>query len=139
LVPGALSADILCGDDSSDLLDASSSMRKAIAQKECKMRIVKKRPLLSGRKGQNISEARNKSIDRIWHVGIAVPKVQNGIPQYLHEEESERSSGTKTVENVTADVRSMQDAGHGFDLIDEKQDYSSASDRISVSFTDKFM
>ena len=54
LVPGALSADTLCEDDSSDLVGASSSMWKDIARKECKMSIVQNRPLLSGRKGQNI-------------------------------------------------------------------------------------
>ncbi|KAJ8421512.1 hypothetical protein Cgig2_020733 [Carnegiea gigantea] len=131
--------DTLCGDDSSDLVSASSSMQKDIAQTECAMSIVKKRHLLSGRKGQNISEACNKSNDSNWHVDIVLPKAQNGIPQYLHKEESARCSGTKTMEIVTADVISMQDVGYGFDLIDAKPDHSSTSNRVSVSFTDKFI
>ena len=40
---------------------------------------------------------------------------------------------------MTADVISMQDVGYGFDLIDEKQDHSSTSNCVSVSFTDKFI
>ncbi|XP_021744255.1 TORTIFOLIA1-like protein 2 isoform X2 [Chenopodium quinoa] len=133
-------SDSLCGDDCSDLITAGSSMWKDVSHTESKTNVVRNRAFESRRKGSpNFVEISSKSNNSDWHVDVAVPKMHSGISQYLHNDKSGSSSVCKTQETVTADVISMKDVGHEYDLIDDKQEYSSASNRVSDNFTNKFM
>ncbi|XP_021844080.2 TORTIFOLIA1-like protein 2 [Spinacia oleracea] len=132
-------SDSFAGDDYSDLVSGGSSMWKDISHTE-KTNIVRNKASISRRKGSpNFAEISSKPSNSEWHVDVAVPKMHSGNPMYLHNDESESSSACKTQETVTADVISMQGVGHEYDLIDDKQEYSSASNRISDNFTNKFM
>ncbi|XP_021715873.1 TORTIFOLIA1-like protein 2 isoform X2 [Chenopodium quinoa] len=133
-------SDSLCGDDCSDLITAGSSLWKGVSHTESKTNVVRNRASDSRRKGSpNFVEISSKSNNSDWHVDVAVPKMHSGIPQYLHNDESGSSSVCKTQETVTADVISMQEVGHEYDLIEDKQEYSSASNRVSDNFTNKFV
>ncbi|KAL2926132.1 TORTIFOLIA1-like protein 2 [Bienertia sinuspersici] len=128
------------GDDYGDLATDDSSMWKDVAHKESKTNTVRNRAPVATRKGSfNFSENSSKSNNSDWHVDIAVPKMHNSIPLYLHNDGSESSSAYKTQETVTADVISMQGVGQEYDPIDDKQEYSSASNHVSDNFTNKFM
>lgn len=133
-------SDNLCGDGCSDLVSAGSSMWKDVTHRESKPNLIKNRAPPSNRNaGQNYSEKSTKSNNSDWHIDIAVAKTHNSTPPYLQNDESEGSSATKTLETVTADVISLQDNGQEYDLIDEKQEYSSVSNNVSDNFTNKFM
>ncbi|KAL2898882.1 TORTIFOLIA1-like protein 2 [Bienertia sinuspersici] len=104
------------GDDYGDLATDDSSMWKDVAHKESKTNTVRNRAPVATRK-----------------------EMHNSIPLYLHNDGSESSSAYKTQETVTADVISMQGVGQEYDPIDDKQEYSSASNHVSDNFTNKFM
>lgn len=133
-------SDSLCGDDYGDLVSAGSSTWRDVAHTESKTNIVRNRASVSTRKGSpHFAEKSRKSNNSEWQVDVSVPKMPTSIPLYLHNDEYESSSACKTHETVTADVISMQGVGQEYDLIEDKQEYSSASNHVSDNFTNKFM
>ncbi|KAK9699565.1 hypothetical protein RND81_08G181600 [Saponaria officinalis] len=128
--------DNLYEDDCSDLVSASSTMWKDVGSRESKTNVTKKRTPVSTRIGSpNFADTCNRSSNGEWQIDVAVSKAHTSIPR----EESENSSGTKTQETVVVDVMSMQDTGNEYGVIDDTQDYSSASNHVSDNFTNKFM
>ncbi|KAL9227145.1 hypothetical protein vseg_002875 [Gypsophila vaccaria] len=131
--------DNLCEDDSSDLICASSTMWKDVGSRESKTNMIKKRSPFPTRLGSpNFADTCNRSNNSEWQIDVAVSKMHTSVSHY-QSEESENSSGNKTQETVMVDVISMQDTGNEYGVIDEKQEYSSASNHVSDNFTNKFM
>lgn len=129
----------LSGDNRSELVSACSSMWEDVTHKESIANIQKKSPGSSRDRSQKYAEGCKKSNNGDWHIDIAVPKTRSIIQQDLHNEGSENSCITRTVETVTANAISMEDIGHAYDQMDEKQEYSSASNHVSDNFTNHFM
>jgi len=114
-------------------------MWEDVTHKESTANIQRKSPVSSRNRTQNYAERCKKSDNGDWHIDVTVPKTRNIIQQNLHSEESESSCITRTVETVTANAIGMEDIGHAYDLMEEKQEYSSASNHASDDFTNQFM
>ncbi|KAI3715223.1 hypothetical protein L6452_22195 [Arctium lappa] len=107
--------------DYSDIPNTSESTLKTKVQHES----VRKRVPLSVRKtGRSYVESPQGSKANDWHIEVSVPKTCN---IYTHDEESEGSSVTKTFERTRSDITSTQDIGYEYVPMDDKQEFSSAS------------
>lgn len=129
-----------CGGDYSDLTSASDSgwkdaMLKKVATDTIKMRRI---PLSVRKTCQNYVENPQHSKANDWNIEIAVSKAHNVSLTDVHNEESEGSSVTKTLERTSADVKSMQDIGYEYGTINDKQECSSASNVVD-NFETKFV
>ncbi|KAK9931411.1 hypothetical protein M0R45_018687 [Rubus argutus] len=72
-------------------------------------------------------------------VGFLFPKSHNAsLPEY-HNEESEGSTITKTLERMSTDVTSTQDMGYEYVHMDEKQECSSRSNLVTDDIETKFV
>lgn len=84
-------------------------------------------------------ENHQRSSEDDWHIEIAVPKSHNAsLPEY-HNEESEGSTITKTLERMSTDVTSTQDMGYEYVHMDEKQECSSRSNLVTDDIETKFV
>lgn len=101
--------------------------------------IKKRRIPLSVRKTcQNYVENPQHPKANDWDIEIAVSKPHSISLTDVHNEESEGSSVTKTLERTSADIRSMQDIGYGYETINDKQECSSVSN-LADNFETKFV
>ena len=102
--------------------------------------IKKRRIPLSVRKTcQNYVENPQHLKANDWNIEIAVSRAHNISLTDVHNEESEGSSVTKTLERTSADVKSMQDIGYSYETINDKQECSSVSNLLVDNFETKFV
>ncbi|KAK0572113.1 hypothetical protein LWI29_026351 [Acer saccharum] len=129
-----------CRGDFSSLTSPSDSGRKDTTLKKVVRDSVKQRIPLSARKVcQNYAGNLQYSEADDWQVEIAIPKTHNGSLADLHNEESEGSCVTKTLERMSADVISTQDIEHEYMPMDDKQECSSVSNLATENFKTKFV
>ncbi|XP_024963647.1 TORTIFOLIA1-like protein 2 [Cynara cardunculus var. scolymus] len=125
----------LVGTEASELSEAGSSIKGDFSdipnttESTLKTKIhhesVRKRVPPSVRKtGRSYVESPQHSKANDWHIEVSVPKTCN---IYTHDEESEGSSVTKTFERTRSDITSTQDIGYEYVPMDDKQEFSSAS------------
>lgn len=128
------------GGDYSDITSASESGRKDRSLRKVVSAATKSRIPLSGRKTcPSYVENHQRSSEDDWHIEIAVPKGHNAsLPEY-HNEESEGSTITKTLERMSTDVTSTQDMGYEYVHMDEKQECSSRSNLVTDDIETKFV
>lgn len=116
------------------------SARKDVPPKKVGTSSTKGRIPLSVRKScQNYTENPQHSKEDDWHIEIAVPKAHNFQLAEFHNEESEGSSITKTIERVSTDVASLQDVGYEYVHMDDKQECSSVSNLVTDNYETKFV
>ncbi|KAI9192219.1 hypothetical protein LWI28_019710 [Acer negundo] len=129
-----------CRGDFSSHTSPSDSGRKDTTLKKAVRDSVKQRIPLSARKVcQNYAGNLQYSEADDWQVEIAIPKTHNGSLADLHNEESEGSCVTKTLERMSADVISTQDIEHEYMPVDDKQECSSVSNLATENFKTKFV
>ena len=87
---------------------------------------------------QNYAENPQHSKADDWQIEIAVPKSHNSLAEF-HNEESEGSSVTKTLERMSAEGTSPQDTGYEYVPMDDKQECSSVSNLTTDNFETKFV
>ncbi|KAK2646093.1 hypothetical protein Ddye_021288 [Dipteronia dyeriana] len=128
-----------CRGDFSSLTSPSDSGKKDTTLKKVVRDSVKQRIPLSARKVcQYVSNLQYSEADA-WQVEIAIPKTHNGSLADLHNEESDGSCVTKTLERMGADVISTQDIEHEYMPMDDQQDCSSVSNLATENFKTKFV
>ncbi|KAK3221198.1 hypothetical protein Dsin_008223 [Dipteronia sinensis] len=129
-----------CRGDFSSLTSPSDSVKKDTTLKKVVRDSVKQRIPLSARKVcQNYAGNLQYSEADDWQVEIAIPKTHNGSLADFHNEESEGSCVTKTLERMSADVISTQDIEHEYMPMDDKQECSSVSNLATENFKTKFV
>ncbi|XP_050260992.1 TORTIFOLIA1-like protein 2 isoform X2 [Quercus robur] len=129
-----------CGGDYSDLTSTSESGWKDVTLKKTGTGSTKGRAPLSIRKTcQNYVENPKISKADDWQIEIAVPKSHNVSLAEFHNEESEGSSVTKTLERMSAEGTSPQDTGYEYVPMDDKQECSSVSNLTTDNFETKFV
>ena len=135
-----ISAENYCGGDYSDLTSTSESGWKDVTLKKTGTGSTKGRAPLSIRKTcQNYVENPKHSKADDWQIEIAVPKSHNVSLAEFHNEESEGSSVTKTLERMSAEGTSPQDTGYEYVPMDDKQECSSVSNLTTDNFETKFV
>ncbi|KAK9269469.1 hypothetical protein L1049_001244 [Liquidambar formosana] len=128
-----------CGDYG-EMTSAIDLGRRGVALKKLGKDSIKQRIPLSDRKAcPNYVGSPQHSKAEDWQIEIAVPKTHNVSLADIHNEESECSSVTKTLERMSTDVTSMQDTGYEYLPMDDKQECSSVSNRVSDNFETKFV
>ncbi|XP_059454493.1 TORTIFOLIA1-like protein 2 [Corylus avellana] len=128
-----------CGGDYSDLTSTSESGWKDATLKKASRGSNKGTIPLSIRKTcQNYVENQHSKADD-WNIEIAVPKSHNVSLGEFHNEESEGSSVTKTLERMSTDVTSAQDIGYEYVPMDDKQECSSVCTLATDNFETKFV
>lgn len=127
-----------CGGDYSDITSASDSGWKDAMLKKVATDTLKKRriPLSVRKTCQNYVESPQHSKANEWNIEISVSKGHNVSLTDVHNEESEGSSVTKTLERSSVDVKSMQDIGYD---VNDKQECSSVSNLVADNFETKFV
>lgn len=134
-----LCTENFCGGDYTDLTSGTESGQKDVTLKKVGNSSTKGRIPLSARKAcQNYAESPQLSKEDDWRVEIAVPKTHNASLAEFHNEESEGSSITKTLERVSTDIASLQDIGYEYVHMDDKQECSSVSNPLTDNYETKF-
>ncbi|KAL5836247.1 hypothetical protein ACOSQ4_015744 [Xanthoceras sorbifolium] len=129
-----------CRGDFSGLTSPSDSVRKDKTLKKVVRDSAKQRIPLSARKVcRNYTGNLQHSEADDWHVEIAVGKTHNGSLADLHNEESEGSCVTKTLERMSTDIINTQDIENEYMPMDDKQECSSVSNLATENFETKFV
>ncbi|KAJ0030216.1 hypothetical protein Pint_13914 [Pistacia integerrima] len=130
-----------CGGNFSGLTSPSDFGMKDSTRKKVVTDLANRRIPLSARKVcQSYMENSQHSKADNWHIEIAVPKTHNVPLADIHNEESEGSCVTKTVERISTDVTSMQDIENEYMPMDDKQECSSSvSNLVTENFETKFV
>lgn len=134
-----ISTENFCGGDYTDLSCAMESGRKDVPLKKVGTNSTKGRIPLARKPCQNYLENPQHSKEDDWHIEIAVPKAHNYPLAEFHNEESEGSSITKTLERVSTDVASLQDVGYEYMHMDDKQECSSVYNLATDNYETKFV
>lgn len=133
-----LSTENLCGGDYSDITSNNDSSLKDVPVKKVTLSSAVRRVPLSVRKtSQNYIQDPQHCKGDGWHIEIAVSENRNALLPDLHNEESEGSTITKTLDRTMTDTTSTQDIRYNFVSMDDKQDCSSVSN-LSDNFGSKF-
>ncbi|XP_031281596.1 TORTIFOLIA1-like protein 2 [Pistacia vera] len=129
------------GGNFSGLTSPSDFGMKDSSRKKVVTDLANRRIPLSARKVcQSYMENSQHSKADNWHIEIAVPKTHNVPLADIHNEESEGSCVTKTVERISTDVTSMQDIENEYMPMDDKQECSSSvSNLVTENFETKFV
>lgn len=125
------------GGDCNDLISTSDSGQKGVSLKKAAVDSAKRIPLSVKKTSQHYVQDPQHSKTDEWHIEIAVPKSHNVSLPDLHNEESEGSCVTKTLERITADVSCMQDIPYEYIPMDDKQECSSVSNLVSENYETK--
>ncbi|OMP08295.1 Armadillo-like helical [Corchorus olitorius] len=137
---GSYTKENFCGGDYSDITSNSDSGWKEVPAKRVTTNSATRRIPLSIRKtSQNDVKNPQRCKEDDWHIEIAVSENRNVCLPDLHNEESEGSTVTKTLERMTSDSICTQDIGYEFVPMDDKQECSSASNLVSDNFGPKFV
>lgn len=95
-------------------------------------------PLSSRKAGRNCVEKPQQSGRTAdWKIEIAVPKNCNISAAETPNDESECSSIIKRCDRINSEARSISTTGYEYVEVDDKQDYSSASDLFSERIKSK--
>ncbi|EOY31702.1 ARM repeat superfamily protein, putative isoform 1 [Theobroma cacao] len=137
---GSCIKENFCGGDYSDITSKSDSGWKDVSLKKVTANSAIRRIPLSVRKtSQNYVQSPQHCKEDDWHIEIAVSENHNVSLSDLHNEESEGSTVTKTLERMTTDTTSTQDIGYEFVPMDDKQECSSMSNLLRDNFGPKFV
>lgn len=127
-------------DEYIDVTSTCESTPKDLLNKKVGPDFTKKRiPLSFKRLGQNCVEKAPHPKADDWHIEIAVPKTHSpciSVPE-VHYEESQCSSVSKTCETNNAYMRSIQEVEYEYVHVDDKQEFSSASNVFPDNFESK--
>ncbi|KAF8389491.1 hypothetical protein HHK36_026186 [Tetracentron sinense] len=135
---GSSTKENFCGGDYSDRTSISDGGWKDVDLKRIGTVSMKKRVPLTVRKTcQNHVENPQHSKAKDWHIEIAVPKTHAISLVDAHNEESEGSCVTKTIERMNANARDVQDIGFKYAPMDDEQDCSSMSTLVTGNFESK--
>ncbi|GKV20480.1 hypothetical protein SLEP1_g30603 [Rubroshorea leprosula] len=117
--------------DYSDLTSNGDSGWKNVTRKKAVMNsAIGRKPLSARKTSRNYVEDPQNSKEDDWHFEIAIPKTHGVSLADPHDEESEGSSVTKTLERM-ATVTSIHDIGYEFVPMDDKQECSSVSNLVT--------
>lgn len=137
LIPySLLSPENFSGGDYSGLTltGVNDSGRKGVSHRKVGIGTEKNRlPLSNSKKCQNYVDNPHHSKED-WNIEIAVPKTHNVSLAEFHDEESEGSCVTKTLERRSTTVTSLQDIGFDYVHMDEKQECSSVSNLVTDNY-----
>ncbi|XVF19086.1 hypothetical protein REPUB_Repub11eG0079900 [Reevesia pubescens] len=138
---GSYIKENFCGGDYSDITSKNNdSGWKDVTMKKVTTNSARRRIPLSVRKAsQNYVQNPQDCKEDDWHTEIAVSKNHNISLPELHNEESEGSTVTKTLDRMMTDTTSPQDIGYEFVPMDDKQECSSVSNLLSDNFVPKFL
>ncbi|XWS28200.1 hypothetical protein CRYUN_Cryun25bG0045200 [Craigia yunnanensis] len=126
--------------DYSDITSNNDSGWKDVTVKKVTINSAIRRIPLSVRKtSQNYVQDPQNCKEDDWRIEIAVSENHNASLPDLHNEESEGSTTTKTLDRMTTDTTSTQDIGYEFVPMDEKQECSSVSNLLSDNIGPKFV
>ncbi|KAJ4962412.1 hypothetical protein NE237_022351 [Protea cynaroides] len=134
---GSFTKENFSGVDS-DLTCASDYGWKDIGLKKVGTSSLKKRIPLTVRKTcPNHTENPKQSKSNDWNIEIAVPKTHNISLVDAHNEESEGSCVTKTLERTDRKTAGVRDIGYYSMSVDEKQECSFASNLFTDNLETK--
>ncbi|GLT28642.1 hypothetical protein SLA2020_035580 [Shorea laevis] len=120
--------------DYSGLTSNGDSGWKNVTRKKAVMNsAIGRKPLSARKTSRNYVEDPQNSKEDDWHFEVAIPKTHRVSLADPHDEESEGSSVTKTLERMTT-VTSIHDIGFEFVPMDDKQECSSVSNLVSNDF-----
>ncbi|KAI3701753.1 hypothetical protein L6452_27071 [Arctium lappa] len=125
------------GGDYSDILRArESTVKNTSVHREP----VEKRVPLSVRKnGHSYVGSPQHSNANDWNIEVSVPNTRNISLAYAPDEESGGNSVTKTSERTRSDITSTQDIGFEYVPMDDKLEFSSASNIETEKFEAKLV
>ncbi|XP_068641794.1 TORTIFOLIA1-like protein 2 [Aristolochia californica] len=93
-------------------------------------------PLAVRKASANCTQNRQHSATSDWHIEVALPKTHSPLAD-VHNEESEGSCVTKTVENTNANTSRAHDIRYDYEPVDDMPETSTISDLVSASFETK--
>lgn len=130
-----------CAGDRSDLTSNGDSGWKDVPRKKPVLNsaasATRRKPLSIRKTSQNYMEEHQHSKEDDWHIDIAIPMTHNVALANHHDEESEGSSVTKTLERMTTDITGIHDIGYEFVPMDDKRECSTVSKRQNDNFRTK--
>ncbi|KAJ4709158.1 microtubule-associated protein TORTIFOLIA1 [Melia azedarach] len=128
-----------CGGDFSGLISPNDYGRKDAPLKKVADSDRRRIPLSIRKTCQSYTDHLQQSKPDGWHIEIAVPKTHNVSVADVHNEDSEDSCVTKTLERMSVDVTSMQDIENEYVPMDDKQECSAVSNLATENFETKFV
>ncbi|XWS73367.1 hypothetical protein CRYUN_Cryun02cG0122000 [Craigia yunnanensis] len=136
---GSYIKENFCGGDYSDITSNNDSgWKDATVKKVTTNSDIRRIPLSVRKTSQNYVQNPQHCKEDDWHIEISVSENHNVSLPHLHNEESEGSTITKTLDRMT-NTTSTQDIGYEFVPMDDKQECSSVSNLQSDNFGPKFL